>query len=92
MHVVLKATSEHGRRLNIKKAHLKEWRVKFTDHLRELGVAANATPRMFRGSAERPIALALYWRDSRENATRPGATREPAAPKVRSKEHEARTR
>ncbi len=53
VHVILKATSEQGKRLNIKKAHLKEWRVKFAAHLRELGVAANATPRMFRGQEVR---------------------------------------
>ena len=44
VHVVLKARSEQGKRLNISKSHLKEWRVKFADHLRAQGVAANATP------------------------------------------------
>lgn len=49
VHVIVKAMGEDGRRLNIKKAHLKEWRVKFAHHLRQEGVAANATPRPFRG-------------------------------------------
>jgi hypothetical protein len=66
VHVVLKARSEHGKRLNISKAHLKEWRVKFAYHLRVQGVAANATPRPFRGQAVPPIRLANHWRDRRE--------------------------
>jgi len=33
VHVILKATSEQGKRLNIKKAQLKEWRLKFAAHL-----------------------------------------------------------
>jgi Relaxase/Mobilisation nuclease domain len=45
VHVVLKAVGEQGRRLNIKKATLQEWRAKFAAHLRQQGVAANATPR-----------------------------------------------
>ncbi len=61
VHVVLKAMSEQGKRLNIKKVNLKEWRVKFAHHLRELGVAANATPRQFRTQPIRPITLSAYW-------------------------------
>lgn len=67
VHVVLKATSEQAARLSIKKAHLKEWRVKFADHLRQQGVAANATPRQFRGQTVRPVSLRQVWRDRREN-------------------------
>lgn len=80
VHVILKATSEQGERLNIKKAQLKEWRVKFAAHLRELGVAANATPRMFRGQGVRPVAHSAYWRDRREG--RPDARRD--TPKYRA--------
>jgi hypothetical protein len=61
VHVVLKAVSEQGTRLNIRKAQLKEWRSKFASHLRELGVAANATPRQFRGVERHPLPLALHW-------------------------------
>jgi hypothetical protein len=68
VHVILKATSEQGERLNIKKAHLKEWRMKFAAHLRELGVPANATPRLFRGQMLRSQSLKAYWRDRREKA------------------------
>jgi len=68
VHVVLKAMSEQGTRLNIKKAHLKEWRFKFAAHLRELGVAANATPRQFRGVERRQLPLALHWMHRRQDA------------------------
>jgi Relaxase/Mobilisation nuclease domain len=49
VHLVVKATSEHGRRLNIRKATLREWRHEFARHLRERGIAANATERAVRG-------------------------------------------
>src|SRR5258708_3952779 len=61
VHVILKATSEQGMRLNIRKAHLKEWRAKFAAHLRELGVEANATPRMFRGQEVRSKSMKAHW-------------------------------
>jgi Relaxase/Mobilisation nuclease domain len=65
VHVILKATSEQGKRLNIRKAHLKEWRVKFAAHLRELGVAANATPKMFRRQSVPSKSTKVYWRERR---------------------------
>ena len=68
VHVVLKAVSEQGTRLNIRKVQLKEWRSKFAAHLRELGVAANATPRQFRGVERRPLPLALHWIGCRQDA------------------------
>jgi hypothetical protein len=49
VHMVVKAMGEDGKRLNIRKATLREWRREFARHLRELGVAANATERVFRG-------------------------------------------
>jgi hypothetical protein len=49
VHVVVKAMSEQGVRLNIRKATLREWRKDFARYLRELGVAANATERAVRG-------------------------------------------
>ena len=49
VHVVIKAISERGKRLNIRKATLREWRSEFARHLRLRGVAANATPRFERG-------------------------------------------
>jgi predicted transcriptional regulator len=49
IHVVVKAVSEHGMRLNIRKATLREWRREFARHLREQGIAADATERAVRG-------------------------------------------
>jgi type IV secretory pathway VirD2 relaxase len=49
VHLVIKAVSEEGQRLHIRKATLREWRSEFARHLRELGVAANASPRYARG-------------------------------------------
>ena len=89
VHVVLKARSEQGKRLNISKPHLKEWRVNFADHLRAQGVAANATPRAFRDQKRRPIPQPVVWINRREQAPatalslvgRPG--REPYGPRSR---------
>jgi hypothetical protein len=49
VHLVVKAQSEEGTRLYIRKATLREWREDFAAYLRELGVAANATPAALRG-------------------------------------------
>jgi hypothetical protein len=49
VHMVVRAMSEEGERLNIRKATLREWRHDFAKHLREQGVAANATERAVRG-------------------------------------------
>ena len=49
VHMVVKAMSEQGVRLNIRKATLGNWRREFARHLRALGIAANATERAVRG-------------------------------------------
>lgn len=49
VHLVVKAVSEQGARLNIRKATLREWRREFARHLRDHGVEANATERAVRG-------------------------------------------
>lgn len=49
VHLVLKAQSEEGERLHIRKATLRQWRADFANDLREFGVAANATPTALRG-------------------------------------------
>jgi hypothetical protein len=89
VHVVLKAVSEQGIRLNIKKAQLKEWRSKFASHLRELGVAANATPRQFRGVERRHLPLALHWirrrQDVQTQEFMPRAVDKTMARKVRTR-------
>jgi Relaxase/Mobilisation nuclease domain len=49
VHVVVRAMSEQGERLNIRKGTLREWRRDFARHLRDLGIEANATARAARG-------------------------------------------
>jgi Relaxase/Mobilisation nuclease domain len=50
VHVVVKAMSEEGVRLNIRKATLRDWRQEFARYLREHGIEANATDRAVRGA------------------------------------------
>ncbi len=52
VHLVVKAMGADGKRLNIRRATLREWRREFARHLREQGVAANATERAIRGEAK----------------------------------------
>lgn len=49
VHAVIKAVSEQGERLHIRKATLRRWRAEFARHLRAEGIAANATDRAVRG-------------------------------------------
>lgn len=60
VHVVVKAMSEQGVRLNIRKATLREWRRDFAQYLRELGVAANATERAVRGETRSNKTTGIY--------------------------------
>jgi hypothetical protein len=50
VHMVVKAVSERGVRLNIRKTTLRGWRSEFARHLRAHGVEANATERAVRGN------------------------------------------
>lgn len=52
VHAVVKAVSEQGIRLNIRKATLRAWRASFARHLREQGIEANATERAVRGEVK----------------------------------------
>jgi hypothetical protein len=65
VHMVVKAVSEQGVRLNIRKATLREWRREFARHLRELGVEANATERAVRAEPRSPKLDAIYRADRR---------------------------
>ncbi|MBS1994787.1 MAG: relaxase/mobilization nuclease domain-containing protein [Cyanobacteria bacterium SZAS LIN-2] len=49
VHLVVKAKSEQGERLYIRKATLQAWREDFAKELRACGIAANATRRVIRG-------------------------------------------
>jgi hypothetical protein len=68
VHVIIKATSEHGERLNIRKATLREWREEFANQLRRVGIAANATPRFVRGET-RPRKSDGIYRAARRGAS-----------------------
>ena len=60
VHVVVKAMSEDGMRLNIRKVTLRAWRQEFARHLRQHGVEANATERAVRGKVSRSKKDGIY--------------------------------
>jgi relaxase-like protein len=60
VHLVVKAVSEQGERLYIRKATLRAWREDFAQYLREFGVAANATPTQVRGKPKERMQDGIY--------------------------------
>ena len=69
VHLVVKAVSEQGVRLNIRKATLREWRREFARHLRGQGVAANATERAVRGENRTHKKDGIYRAAERGDST-----------------------
>jgi hypothetical protein len=69
VHLVLKAVSEQGKRLNIRKATLREWRRDFAQALRAEGVAANATERAVRGETRTNKTDGIYRAMRRGDST-----------------------
>jgi hypothetical protein len=69
VHLVLKAVSEQGVRLNIKKATLRHWRSELARNLRLLGVAANATERAVRGRSRKAVKDGIYRATLRGDST-----------------------
>jgi len=69
VHLVLKALSEQGVRLNIKKATLRHWRSEFARNLRLLGVEANATERAVRGESLTAKKDGIYRASLRGDST-----------------------
>ncbi len=69
VHLVLKAVSERGVRLNIKKATLRHWRSEFARNLRLLGVPANATERAVRGQDHKAKKDGIYRASLRGDST-----------------------
>jgi Relaxase/Mobilisation nuclease domain len=69
VHMVVKALSEHGVRLHIRKATLREWRCEFARHLREQGVEANATERAVRGESRTSKRDGIYRATLRGEST-----------------------
>lgn len=69
VHMVVKAVSEQGVRLNIRKATLRAWRSEFARHLRDLGLPANATERAVRGETKTHKVDAIYRAATRGAST-----------------------
>lgn len=69
VHMVVKAMGYDGTRLNIRKATLREWRRQFARHLREHGVAANATERAVRGVTKPHKHDGIYRAERRRDST-----------------------
>lgn len=68
--MVIKAVSEQGERLNIRKATLRTWRADFASKLRDLGVPANATERAVRGQNRSPKLDTIYRAERRDDCRR----------------------
>lgn len=69
VHFVVKAVSEQGERLNIRRATLREWRRDFARYLRDYGVEANATERAVRGSAHQNWKNGIFWASRRGDSS-----------------------
>src|SRR5438105_2365423 len=69
VHLVVKAVSEQEERLNIRKATLREWRREFARHLRDQGIAANATERAVRGESRTHKKDGIYRAAQRGDST-----------------------
>ena len=69
VHLVLKAVSEQGVRLNIQKGTLRHWRSEFARHLRQLDVPANATDRAVRGQCRQTKKDGIYRASLRGDST-----------------------
>jgi hypothetical protein len=79
VHVVIKAMSEQGERLNIRKAMLRRWRSDFARHLRAVDVPANATQRYIRGETAPRKSDGVYRASLRGQSTHMRARTEAVA-------------
>jgi hypothetical protein len=80
VHLVVKAVSETGERLYIRKATLQTWREQFAQALRGQGIEANATPAALRGKAKSSAKGAIHQHQERLEKWRTGAQEEPNNP------------
>ncbi len=69
VHLVVKAVSEQGVRLNISRATLRGWRREFARHLRDRGIGANATERAVRGETRINKTDGIYRATLRGDST-----------------------
>jgi len=79
VHLVVKAMSEQGQRLNIRKATLRYWRQEFARHLRDQGIAANATECAVRGVSRTHKRDGIYRAALRGDSTHIRAHKETVA-------------
>ena len=70
VHMVIKAVSEQGERLNIRKATLRGWRREFARYLRARGVPANATERAVRAESRSAKLDGMYRAEQRGESWR----------------------
>jgi len=82
VHFMLKAVSEQGIRMNVKKATLRHLRSEFARHLRLLGVAANATERAVRGEMRTAKKDGIYRASLRGDSTYMRALAEAASTEI----------
>ena len=69
VHLVVKAESFQGPRLHIDKPMLRAWREDFAQMMRDQGVAANATPKVYRGRTKGGKDDAVYRAQRRKHST-----------------------
>jgi hypothetical protein len=69
VHLIVKAVSEQGERLNIRKDTLRAWRAGFAEQLRARGVEANATERATRGQSRKALKDPIYRANERAAST-----------------------
>ena len=60
VHLTIRAVGSDGKRLAPGPADLQQWRERFAQELRRLGVPAEATPRQARGKVQRPDRTAVH--------------------------------
>jgi hypothetical protein len=65
VHLVVKAVSETGERLYIRKATLQVWREQFAQALQDQGVEANATPAAIRGKGKSSARTSMHQHQER---------------------------
>ena len=84
VHMVVKAVSEDGVRLYIRKPMLREWRRDFAQYLRDLGIEANATERAVRGESRTTKRDGIHRAILRGQSTHMRARAEVVARELRS--------
>lgn len=84
VHVVVKAVSEQGIQLNIRKATLRDWRQQFATCLRQQGIEANATERAVRAEKRTRKTDGIHRSEQRGDSTHMRARMDAAAHLIRS--------